>query len=177
MYRRAAVRFVWVAILLSLAGARGASPQSFPLPERPARLSSLQHEVDGQTFDVSAFMRHNRVAGLLVIHDGATALERYDEGSSRDGRTFDGRAILPEGWMRETTAPSPVNAGYGQLWWVRPAGAYAAIGIYGQAIYIDPSRSLVIVTHSAWPRATGREFSSHREALFSAVAAAFDAKR
>lgn len=95
----------------------------------------------------------------------------------RNGRTAGGQPILPDGWMAETTAPSPANRSYGHLWWARPGGAYAAIGIYGQAIYVDPARSLVVVTHSAWPRATGQEFSSHREALFAAIAAATDRMR
>jgi len=90
----------------------------------------------------------------------------------RNGRMQDGRTVLPDGWMAQSTAPSPADSSYGQLWWVRPGGAYAAYGIYGQAILVDPARSLVIVTHSTWPQATGREWSSHREALFGAVAGA-----
>jgi CubicO group peptidase (beta-lactamase class C family) len=77
--------------------------------------------------------------------------------------------------MEGTTSPSPANTGYGQLWWLRSNAAYAAIGIYGQAIYVDPARELIIVTHSMWPRATDRQFAQHREAYFAAVAAAFDA--
>jgi len=92
----------------------------------------------------------------------------------RNGRMQDGRSILPDGWMGQSTAPSPADSSYGQLWWVRPRGAYAAYGIYGQAILVDPARSLVIVTHSAWPQATGRQWSSHREAIFGALAAAFE---
>ena len=69
----------------------------------------------------------------------------------------------------ESTTPSPANEGYGYLWWLRGNGVYNAAGIYGQAIHIDPSEDLVIVTHSAWPRATGREFSRHRGAFFAAI--------
>ena len=92
----------------------------------------------------------------------------------RGGRLRDGTSVLPDGWMPQATSPSPANKGYGFLWWLRPNGAYAAIGIYGQAIHVDPARELVIVTHGAWPRATGREFSTHREAFFNAVAMALD---
>jgi CubicO group peptidase (beta-lactamase class C family) len=87
----------------------------------------------------------------------------------RNGVLRDGRAVLPDAWMAASTTPSPANAGYGYLWWLRPGGAYAAIGIYGQAIHIDPARRLVIVTHSAWPRPTDRDFSAHREAFVAAV--------
>lgn len=94
----------------------------------------------------------------------------------RGGRLRDGRAVLPPGWMEQSTRPSPANARYGMLWWIRPDGAFAAVGIYGQAIHVDPARSLVIVTHSAWPTPTGREFSAHREAFFAAVASMIDAR-
>ncbi len=48
--------------------------------------------------------------------------------------------------------------------------AFAAVGIYGQAIYINPSCRLVVVTHSVWPRATDPELSAHREAFFGEMA-------
>ena len=89
----------------------------------------------------------------------------------RDGRLRDGTPVLPGGWMVESTRSSRANQGYGFLWWLRGSGVYDAIGIYGQAIHIDPAEELVIVTHSAWPRATGREFSGHRSAFFEAVTA------
>ena len=54
---------------------------------------------------------------------------------------------------------------------VEELDTFDAIGIYGQAIHIDPVGSLVIVTQSAWPQATGRAFSRHRRAFFDAVAA------
>jgi CubicO group peptidase (beta-lactamase class C family) len=87
----------------------------------------------------------------------------------RHGRLRDGTAVLPDGWMTESTAPAPTNDRYGYLWWLRDEGAYAAIGIYGQAIQIDPARNLIIVTQGAWPRATGRDFSDHRNAFFAAL--------
>jgi len=90
------------------------------------------------------------------------------------GRLRDGTAVLPDNWMAESTAPSAANEGYGYLWWLRGNGVYSALGIYGQAIHIDPGEELVIVTHSAWPRATGREFSGHRTAFFGAVTEALD---
>ena len=81
----------------------------------------------------------------------------------------DGRHVLPQGWMDESTTPSPANDGYGYLWWLREGGVYNALGIFGQAISIDPSENLVIVTHGVWPRATGSDFSAHRSAFFAAL--------
>ncbi len=81
----------------------------------------------------------------------------------------DGRQVLPAGWMDESTSPSPANDGYGFLWWLGDGGAYSAIGIFGQAIYIDPVEQVVIVTHGVWPRATDPDLSAHRRAFFSAL--------
>ncbi len=81
----------------------------------------------------------------------------------------DGTRVLPDDWMEQSTAPSRGSAGYGYLWWLNGDGTYRAIGIYGQGIYINPEKQLVIATISAWPRATGREFSQHRNAFFAAV--------
>ena len=90
----------------------------------------------------------------------------------RGGRLRDGTPVLLDGWMAESTAPSAANERYGYLWWLRGNGVYSAVGIYGQAISIDPAEDLIIVTHSAWPLATGREFSRHRTAFFEAVTTA-----
>lgn len=88
----------------------------------------------------------------------------------RGGRLRDGSHVLAEGWMSTSTGPSPANADYGLLWWRRPRHAFAAIGIYGQAIYVNPPCRLVIVTHGVWPRATDRDLAAHREAFFDAMA-------
>lgn len=77
---------------------------------------------------------------------------------------------LPDGWMDVSTQPSQANDRYGLLWWRRPPEAFAALGIFGQAIYINPPRRLVVVTQSAWPRPTDPEFAAHRDALFAAMA-------
>ncbi len=90
----------------------------------------------------------------------------------REGRLRDGTSVLPTGWMAESTAPSSANDGYGYLWWLRGGGVYSGIGIYGQALSIDPAEELIIVTLSAWPQATARELSQRQSAFFAAVRAA-----
>jgi CubicO group peptidase (beta-lactamase class C family) len=84
----------------------------------------------------------------------------------------DGTRVLPEGWMADSTAPSKGSAGYGYYWWLRDNGTYAGIGIFGQFLWIDPQSKIVVVTHSAWPTAVGRDLSRHRAALVEALAAA-----
>lgn len=84
----------------------------------------------------------------------------------------DGTRVLPEGWMTDSTSPSTGYDGYGYLWWLRGDGAFAGIGIFGQYLWMDPESDTVIVTHSAWPEATNPEYSQHRAAMVSALAAA-----
>lgn len=87
----------------------------------------------------------------------------------RGGRLSDGTRVLPEGWMAESTTPSTANPGYGYLWWLADDGTYAARGIFGQMIHIDPALDLVVVTHGAWQTPTGREFSEHRSAFLAGL--------
>ena len=101
---------------------------------------------------ISATLRDYGRLGLFAMHGGVLP---------------DGERVLPEGWMKESTAPSPGNDGYGLLWWLRDGPAYAGIGIFGQMIWIDPSADLVVVTHSTWPEATG--YFGHGYAFARAV--------
>ncbi|SLN44728.1 serine hydrolase domain-containing protein [Pseudooctadecabacter jejudonensis] len=67
-----------------------------------------------------------------------------------------GTRIVSEDWIEEATAPSaptdPRNYGYGYQWWV-PVGAtkgqFLARGVYGQYIYIDRRRGVVIAVNAA----------------------------
>jgi CubicO group peptidase (beta-lactamase class C family) len=81
----------------------------------------------------------------------------------------DGTRVLPEGWMEESTTPSPGFDGYGYLWWLGEGRTYRASGIFGQAIHVDPGEGLVVVTHSVWPTPTGDDLAAHRAAFFEAV--------
>ena len=82
--------------------------------------------------------------GMLFLEDGVVG----------------GQRILPEGWVRYSTTPTP-NAfvGYGAGWWINqgdsqgarfrrdhgmPADAFMALGIYGQTVVVVPSERLVI---------------------------------
>jgi len=57
-----------------------------------------------------------------------------------------GRQIVPASWIAESTAPSPANPEYGYHWWLDGKGGFAAEGIYGQMIHVDPAARLVVVT-------------------------------
>lgn len=80
-------------------------------------------------------------------------------------------SVLPEGWIDESTQPSPGYAGYGYFWWLdeQGEGTFAALGVFGQMIFIDPEHDIVIVTHSAWPKAVGDELGARRRAMRNAI--------
>ncbi len=89
-----------------------------------------------------------------------------------DGQLADGTRILPEGWMKESTAPSQGNPGYGYFWWLADNNVYRASGIFGQAIYIDPNENVVIAQHSARAVASNRPDWALQSAFFTAIVGA-----
>lgn len=94
-----------------------------------------------------------------------------------DGRRGDTR-ILPEGWVAQMSAMQPTGEGpfpgYGfQTWQVdEEPGAFAAVGLAGQFIYVHPSSRTVIVKLSHYPPAEPEHVTPETIALFRAIAAA-----
>ena len=108
----------------------------------------------GQEFTgsgLNATLRDYARFGAFVLADGV----------------LDGRRVLPEGWMAQSTSVAPGSMlepghltgfeplGYGYQWWTFPARmgprVFGALGIFGQQIYVDVDEQLVIVLHSVWP--------------------------
>lgn len=96
------------------------------------------------------------------------------------GGVAGGKAVLPDGWIaRATTKQADIGnpgRGYGFQWWTYDDGSYAAQGIFGQGIFIDPKRRLVIASNSNWPRASDPIAGPAREAFYKKVQAAIDAE-
>lgn len=94
------------------------------------------------------------------------------------GGVVNGKAILPDGWIAAATTKQAdignPGKGYGYQWWTYDDGSYAARGIFGQGIFIDPKRKLVIASNSNWPRATDPAGNDGREAFYKAVQKAVD---
>jgi len=100
-------------------------------------------EIGGSGF--SATLRDYGRFGLFVLGGGVAA----------------GDSILPAGWVREATTPTTLRDGaaveYGYLWWTgatpasRRDGAFMAIGIHGQYLYVNPVAKIVIVVWGARP--------------------------
>ncbi len=104
---------------------------------------------------INATLRDYARIGLIALNGGVTPLRKR---------------VVPEGWMQDSVAPSPGYDGYGYYWWLFGDGIYGGIGIFGQMIWIDPARNIVIAQHGAWPQATGEALRNHRAAFFAALA-------
>jgi CubicO group peptidase (beta-lactamase class C family) len=91
-----------------------------------------------------------------------------------------GRQIVPEDWFAEATRKQKdigqPGRGYGFQWWTYDDGAVAAQGIFGQGIFIDPARRLVIASNSNWPRASLGPQREARDAFYARVRALIDAE-
>ncbi|CAH0350349.1 serine hydrolase [Aquabacterium sp. CECT 9606] len=98
-----------------------------------------------------------------------------------DGARVNGQSIVPEGWLAEATSTrvdiGQPGRGYGYQWWTFADGSFMARGIFGQGIFIDPKRKLVIVTNANWAGgARDAVAAAAREAFFKAVQKAVDAE-
>ncbi|MFO1245527.1 MAG: serine hydrolase [Ramlibacter sp.] len=98
-----------------------------------------------------------------------------------DGARINGQSLVPDGWLAEaTTARTPIGQpgrGYGYQWWTYDDGTFAARGIFGQGIFIDPQRKLVIVSNANWAGGARDPVASEaREAFYRAVQKAVDAE-
>ncbi|WP_397591096.1 serine hydrolase domain-containing protein [Sphingorhabdus sp.] len=95
------------------------------------------------------------------------------------GAKINGVGILPDDWLSPATSKQAdigmAGKGYGYQWWTYDDGSFAAQGIFGQGIFIDPKRNLVIASNSNWPKATDPDtVGVQREAFYKAVQAAVD---
>jgi len=99
--------------------------------------------------------------GLLVQADGI----------------IDGKRVVPQGWFDEAGSGKMIggkSVDYGYLWWTFPKsapihdGAFQAVGIFGQHMYINRKEKLVIVVLSARPKPTGATVVDD-DAFFAAV--------
>lgn len=107
---------------------------------------------------ISATLRDYARIGLFMLGNGE----------------IDGTSILPAGYAEEATSNQlPQKArdqkqSYGYFWWPNENG-YAALGIFGQGIYVFPEDNLVIAVNAAQLKATDRAQSQKTTALVNAI--------
>lgn len=126
-------------------------------------LGSTGHEISGCC--VQASTRDFARMGLFILGGGIAG----------------GEQMLPDGWIAEATMKhadiGEPGRGYGYQWWTLTDGAFTARGIFGQGIFIDPKRQLVIAMNSNWPNATdyqGGDQSKKQLAFYKQVQSAID---
>jgi CubicO group peptidase (beta-lactamase class C family) len=126
-------------------------------------LGSTGHEISGCC--IQAATRDYARFGLFIMGGGIA----------------DGQEVLPDNWLAEATTKQAdigmPGQGYGYQWWTLDAGAYLAQGIFGQGIFIDPKRQLVIASNGNWPQATdsqGGDQGKERLAFYRQVQQAVD---
>ncbi len=126
-------------------------------------LGTTGHEISGCC--VQASTRDFARFGLFILGGGMA----------------DGKSVLPDGWIKAATMKHAdtdrADYGYGYQWWVLKDGSYAARGIFGQGIFIDPGRKLIIASNSNWPHATdlqGGDQGSKRLSFYRQVQRAID---
>jgi CubicO group peptidase (beta-lactamase class C family) len=98
-----------------------------------------------------------------------------------NGGVANGEKILPDGWVRDAGSSKTIGGkivNYGYMIWPFAAvagsvnaGAFEALGIYGQHIYVNPRERVVIVVWSALPKPTGKETIVDADFFAAATAA------
>jgi CubicO group peptidase (beta-lactamase class C family) len=118
------------------------------------------HEIAGCC--IQAAIRDFARMGLFVLADG----------------TRNGVQVVPKGWFAEAITKQKdigePGRGYGFQWWTYDDGSVAAKGIFGQGIFIDPKRRLVIASNGNWTRADEGPEGEAREAFYKQVQALLD---
>jgi Beta-lactamase len=101
--------------------------------------------VDAPPWDAGATGTNFGGFGLSLT---AREMARFGELFRNSGR-WQGQAVIPSTWTDESTAPrcsSPWGGQYGYLWWIPDLpGFFNALGSFGQMIYVNRERGLVIV--------------------------------
>jgi CubicO group peptidase (beta-lactamase class C family) len=135
--------------------------QPFGMENRASWLLGLDgSEISGCC--IQASLRDFARYGLFVLEDGK----------------IDGTTILPEGWFDMATRKQAdigrSGEGYGYQWWTFDDGSFTARGIFGQTIFIDPKRQLVVAFNGNWKNATNGELNRQRFEFIDTVRVKID---
>jgi len=126
-------------------------------------LGASGHEIAGCC--LQAATRDYARFGLFVLANGKAS----------------GKQIVPPDWFAQATIKQKdigqPGRGYGYQWWTYDDGSVAAQGIFGQGIFIDPKRKLVIASNANWTRATLGPEPEAREAFYKQIQALIDAEK
>ena len=111
------------------------------------------------------------------VHATARDFARFGLLYLRDG-VWDGRRILPAGWVDHGRRPRSIDPEdgslYGAHWWVMgdEFGTFRAAGYDGQSIYICPALDLIVVRLGKTPRDRAPHLQQWRRDVVEAFAGA-----
>lgn len=93
-----------------------------------------------------------------------------------DGGMADRRRVVSEEWIAASTQPTAdedaARGGYGLQWWTMGnSDAFAAIGLQGQYVYIDPVTRTVVVKLSYFPPGDNSALDAETLAFMAAASA------
>jgi len=105
---------------------------------------------------------------------------RFGQMIAQNGR-WQGQQIVPADWIAEATAPSaptePGQTGYGYQWWIprgSDPGQFLGRGVYGQYLYFDQGRNVVIVLTAGDRAFSAAGAFDESVALFREIAESMD---
>jgi CubicO group peptidase (beta-lactamase class C family) len=114
----------------------------------------------------NATVRDYARVGLMMLQGGALGEQR----------------VVSNKWVQDSTRPDASylepkqgglegGYGYGYQWWVPPGRdrVFMGLGIYGQCIYVNPARQVVIVQTSAWPEPVSPLLEQEQKTLFDKI--------
>ena len=105
---------------------------------------------------------------------------------ANEGRA-NGKQIMPPAWLQDTWSSDNnmqdeerkrafPNGGYRNQFWLRDVDTRVTMarGVFGQLIYVDPDRELVVVILSSWPEFTSIDRTITALNLIDSIAAVLD---
>lgn len=157
-----------IGVLVSEASGKNLSVY---LGEKIWRVYGMEHDAswllsrDGNEISgccIQASLRDFARFGLFILEDGV----------------IDGVATLPANWLSQATQKQTdigkPGQGYGFQWWTFDDGSFTARGIFGQTLFIDPQRELVIAFNGNWPNASEAKLNAQRFDFIDEIRASID---
>jgi CubicO group peptidase (beta-lactamase class C family) len=111
---------------------------------KPLGIDKYTWENDAQGISIGGWglslsSRDMAKLGYLYLHEGQ----------------WDGKQVVSADWVKAATSKQITTEGedgYGYQWWVLPSlGGYAALGLYGQTVFVAPELDLIVVTTAQEP--------------------------
>jgi CubicO group peptidase (beta-lactamase class C family) len=140
----------------NLWGPAGMEADAYWLADGP---QGVGRELSGMGYN--ATLRDFGRLGLLMLDQGK--------------RSDTGKAIIPASWLKQATTMVPTGlpdrTGYGFQFWQLDdePGAYAAVGLAGQFIYVHPATKTVIVKLSYFPPDAPPSVTAETVRFFKAI--------